>query len=231
MLRKLLVEAIGTFFLAFTIGMVVLEPGGAGALAPLAIGMVLIVMIYAGGHISGAHYNPAITLGVLLRGRSTPTEMIGYWTAQILAAAAAALLVPVIKGNTALVAAAPETGPTILAEFMFTFALVYVVLNVATAKGTHGNSYFGLAIGGTVMAGAWAVGPVSGGAFNPAVAVALVLYGVVPATSLPIYFVATLLGGACAGLLFNALDLGDDKPTTAAGAQAGLKGAAVPIDR
>ena len=226
MARKLVVEFIGTFFLVLTIGMVVLEPG-AGSLAPLAIGAALMVMIYAGGHISGAHYNPAVSLAVMLRGKATVAEMLGYWVAQVAAAVAASLVVSALKQSAPIVATVPQTGQALLVEFLFTFALAFVVLNVATTRGTEGNSYYGLAIGFTVMAGAYAVGSISGGAFNPAVAVGLLTMGIVGTGSLWIYLVANFVGAAAAALLFNMLDLGRDKPTTAtASEQAGLRPAA-----
>ena len=214
MVRKLAIEFIGTFFLVLTIGMTVIEPG-AGALAPLAIGSVLMVMVYAGGHVSGAHYNPAVSLAVMIRGKATPAEMIAYWIVQLAAGAAAALLVSSLKNNAPLVAMVPDTGQALLAEFLLTFALAHVVLNVATTRGTEGNSYYGLAIGFTVLAGAFAVGGISGGAFNPAVAVALVVMGLVDASSIWIYFVANFGGAAAAAIVFRALDLNNDKPTTA----------------
>ena len=85
--------------------------------------------------------------------------------------------------------------PALLAEFLFTFALVYVVLNVATAKGTEGNSFYGLAIGFTVVAGAYAVGSVSGGAFNPAVAVGGSIMNIFAWGNIWIYLVAQLASG------------------------------------
>jgi aquaporin Z len=228
MARKLVIEAIGTFFLVLTIGMVVIEPG-AGAMAPLAIGAVLMVMVYAGGHVSGAHYNPAVSLAVMLRGKATASEMIAYWIVQVAAAVGAALLVSSLKQNAPIVAMVPPTGPSLLAEFVFTFALAHVVLNVATTRGTEGNSYYGLAIGFTVLTGAYAVGGISGGAFNPAVAVALVVMGLVDMSSIWIYLVANFAGAATAAVLFKALDLGNDKPTTATyEQQAGLRQAAAP---
>ena len=214
MTRKLIVEAIGTFFLVLTIGQVVLEPG-AGALAPLAIGSVLMVMIYAGGHISGGHYNPAVTLGVFLRHRATAAELGGYWVAQVLGGVFAALVTGYLKPDAVVTVADPATGQAFVAEFLFTFALVYVVLNVATARGTTGNSYFGLAIGFTVLVGAYSVGAISGGAFNPAVAVGITVLGLSAPSFLWVFIVANLLGGAAAGFLFNALDMGDDKALTA----------------
>ncbi len=223
MVRKLVIEFIGTFFLVFTVGMVVLEPG-AGGLAPLAIGSALMIMVYAGGHISGGHYNPAVTLAVMLRGKATAADLAGYWVAQVLAGVIAAVAVGALKQSAPIISTIPPTGPSLLVEFLFTFALCFVVLNVATTRGTEGNSYYGLAIGFTVVVGAYAVGSISGGAFNPAVAVGIVMMGLVGAGSLWIYLLANLLGGAVAALLFNALDLGNDKATTATPAeQAGLR--------
>ena len=228
MTRKLIVEAIGTFFLVLTIGMVVIEPG-AGALAPLAIGAALMVMVYAGGHISGAHYNPAVSLAVMLRGKATAGEMAAYWVVQIVGAVLASFVVGSLKEAPQLVTTVPPTMQALIAEFTFTFALAYVVLNVATTRGTEGNSYYGLAIGLTVMAGAYSVGSISGGAFNPAVAVALVTMGLVGVESIWIYLVANFAGAAVAAVVFNALDLGDDKPTTATAAeQPALRQAAAP---
>lgn len=227
MMRKLAVEAIGTFFLVLTIGLVVIEPG-AGTLAPIAIGGVLMALVYAGGHISGAHYNPAVTLAVLIRGKTTAAELGGYWAAQVGGAALAALLVGVMK-DTAPVAADPDIVRAFIAELLFTFALAFVILNVATTRGTEGNSYYGLAIGLTVLTGAYAVGGISGGAFNPAVATGLVVMGLVRAETIWIYLLANFFGAASAAMLFTAFDLGDDKPTTATAAeQAGLRQAAAP---
>lgn len=206
MLRKAVVEAIGTFFLVLTIGQVVLEPG-AGALAPLAIGSALMVMIFAGGHVSGAHYNPAVSLGIFLRGRSTSGEMFTYWMAQFAGAVLATFATRILKGPIEILPMSPAVGPAFLAEFLFTFALVYVVLNVATARGTAGNSFYGLAIGFTVMVGAFSVGSVSGGAFNPAVALGITMLGIAAPSSLWLYLAANLLGGAAAAAVFNGLDL------------------------
>jgi aquaporin Z len=214
MMRKLVVEGIGAFFLVLTIGLVSAQRAVAG-FAPLAVGGVLMVLVYAGGHISGAHYNPAVTLAVMLRGKATPAELGRYWLAQVLGAAAAALLVLVFAGGGADATIARPIGLSLLAETLFTFALAYVVLNVATARGTAGNSYFGLAIGFTVAVGAWSVGAISGGAFNPAVAIGLTLMGLSAPAFIWVYLVGNFAGAAVAALLFNALELGEDKPTTA----------------
>ena len=147
-MAKYIVEFIGTFFLVFTVGMTVIDPGGAGPMAPLAIGSALMVMIYAGGHISGGHYNPAVTLAVWTRGRCETKDAIAYWVAQVVAGLVAAFLVLYMKDSPTLPApAALDVGRSLVAEFLFTFALAYVVVNVATAKGTAGNSNYGLAAG------------------------------------------------------------------------------------
>ena len=184
--------------------MVTIEPG-AGSPAPLAIGSALAVMVYAGSHISGPHYNPAVTLAVWLRGKASSSGALAYMTAQVLAGVGAALVVLYLKEESA-VSATYEVLPVLVAEFLFTFALAFVVLMVTTAKSTEGNSYFGFAIVFTVLAGRYAVGSVSGGVFNPAVAVGITVMGLSPLSNIWIYLVATFLGGAAAGLAFNALE-------------------------
>jgi aquaporin Z len=208
--RKLVVEFIGTFFLVFTVGMAVIEPG-AGAFAGLAIGTVLAVMIFAGGHISGGHYNPAVTLGVLLRGKVTVNDAVGYWVVQVAAGIVAAVMVMIIKPAmpAETMVASLDLVPSLLAELIFTFALVYVVLNVATAKGTEGNSFYGFAIGFTVVAGAYAVGSITGGAFNPAVAVGGSLMNIFAWGNIWIYLVAQLAAGAVAAFAFRYLHPGE----------------------
>jgi aquaporin Z len=208
-MRKYIVELIGTFFLVFTVGMTVIGTdfkAWNGVIPPLAIGSVLMVMIYAGGHISGGHYNPAVTLGVFLRGRCELKDVVPYWVAQILGAVAAGFLTLYLKGQTGTPNSDLDIVRSLIVEFLFTFALVYVVLNVATSKATAGNSNYGLAIGFTVMVGAFAVGGISGGAFNPAVAVGLVVMNLVKATAVWVHLVADLAGGAAAGFLFRFLN-------------------------
>ena len=176
-MKKYLVEFIGTFFLVFTVGSTVIAPG-AGILAPLAIGASLMVMVFAGGHVSGGHFNPAVTLAVWIRGKCDTRDVVPYWIAQVGAAFVAAYLVHKMKmPGAAQPLMLAGWKPAFVAEFLFTFALCWVVLNVATAKGTAGNSFYGVAIGVTVMVGAFAVGGVSGGAFNPAVATGISLMG------------------------------------------------------
>jgi aquaporin Z len=211
-MRKYVTEFIGTFFLVFTVGVAVRT--GAGGLAPLAIGAVLMVMVYAGGHISGAHYNPAVSLGVLLRGKLPTSDVLPYWAAQLVAALVAGLLARFVAKAPAgfsemTISGAHGIFAALLAEFFFTFALVYVVLNVATSKDQPNNHFFGLAIGFTVAAGAAAVGGISGGAFNPAVALGATLAGALSWSNIWIYLIADLLGAAVAAMAFRYLNPDD----------------------
>ncbi len=205
-MKKYLVEFIGTFFLVFTVGMAVRS---GAALAPIAIGASLMVMIFAGGHVSGAHYNPAVTLAVFLRGKCTKADVIPYWVAQFAAGLVAALVVNFLIGAKPAAVAIHGTIPSIVVEFLFTFALAWVVLNTATAKGTAGNSFYGLAIGMTVMTGAVAVGGVSGGAFNPAVGLGVFTMGLESAKQLGVYLASDLAGGAAAALTYKMVNGSD----------------------
>jgi aquaporin Z len=208
-MNKLIVEFIGTFFLVLTIGLSVI--GGAGSFAPFAIAAGLMVMIYAGGHVSGAHYNPAVTIAVLLRGRATPKEVGPYWLAQIVGAVLAALAVKALLPEQAAKVAAMtiDTPRALLAEFLFTFALAYVILNVATAKGTANNSFYGVAIALTVLTGAITVGGISGGVFNPAVAIGIRMMGLAAWSNLWVYLVANFAGAVVAAMVFRAVNPDD----------------------
>ena len=204
-MNKYVVEFIGTFFLVLTVGCCVVI-GGAGVIAPLGIGAALMVMIYAGGHISGGHYNPAVTLGVWVRGRCATNDVLSYWISQVIGAGLAALVLNYLKGDISTKPMVLKTGPALLAEFLYTFALVYVVINTATAKGTANNSFYGLAIGFTVLAGAFSVGSISGAAFNPAVAIGISIMGLSAWSNIWIYLVSTFAGGLVAGLTFKFLN-------------------------
>ena len=205
-MKNYLTEFIGTFFLVLTIGFTVTANT---PFAPLAIGSALMVMVYMGGHVSGAHYNPAVSLAVTLLGRLSPKEFGFYALAQILGATAAAAAVHVATGLT--FAPAPGagfgSGAAVIVELLYTFALALVVLNVAASATTKGNSFYGLAIGFTVAAGAFAVGPISGGAFNPAVGIGptlmQALLGRGGVGHLWIYLVAPFAGGALAAGMFR----------------------------
>jgi len=204
-MNKYIAEFIGTFFLVLTIGCTGIG-AGAGVIAPLAIGAALMVMIFAGGHISGAHYNPAVTIGVLLRGRVNASDVLPYIISQLAGAALAAITVKFLRAGVDVTPITINMGPALLAEFLFTFALVYVVLNAATAEGTSGNSFYGLAIGMTVLTGAFAVGDISGGAFNPAVALGISMMGISSWSNIWVYLAADFAAAVAAALVFNAIN-------------------------
>lgn len=205
-MSRYVTEFVGTFFLIFTIGLTVMN---GTPLAPLAIGAALMAMVYMGGHISGAHYNPAVSVAILIRGKMEARDLIPYIVAQIAGAILASLSVMVIMGNTFAPAPAPEAGlvQVLLAEGLFTFALSLVVLNVATDDATADNQFYGLAIGFTVLAGAFAVGPASGGVFNPAVGTGPILVDALAGEGgfgdLWIYWVGPLLGATAAAGVYD----------------------------
>lgn len=209
-MNKYITEFIGTMFLVLVVGVAAIG-GAAGAMAPVAIGTILMVMVYAGGHISGAHYNPAVTLAVLMRGKIDMGGAITYWIAQIggaLAAWAIATFIFDVAGPDT--SAVKSVGQGLAAEILGTLALAYVVLNTATAKGTNGNSFYGLAIGFTVLTCAYSFGGYSGGAFNPAVAIGACLMKGFVWADFWIYLVGGLAGGALAAIIFN-MNNPDDK--------------------
>jgi len=200
---KYVYEFIGTFFLVFTVGMTVINTGNVAMLAPLAIGAVLAALVYSGGHVSGAHYNPAVSLSAFIRGSLSFLDMSIYWVAQLIAGALAAYLTIYFKGDLPQNPLQLDPAKALIAEFLFTFALCYVVLNTATAIATKGNSYYGLAIGFVVLAGAYAVGTISGAAFNPAVALGISILNLSTWENFWIFLSANLVGGAVAALIFK----------------------------
>jgi len=205
-LKKYAVEIIGTFFLMFTVASAVLS-GVAGPFAPIAIGFALMIMVYAGGHISGGHYNPAVSLAAAIRGALEWKQILPYWIAQAIGAALATLIVVQFTGKSQAVAEPTSIMALVVGEFLFTFALCYVVLQVATSKKTEGNSYYGLAIGATVTVGALAVGGfLCPAAFNPAVALGLDIMGGVTCKTACIIAGANLIAGACAALTYKFVD-------------------------
>ena len=201
-MNKVLTEFIGTFFLVMGAAFA----GGPGA------ALALVVMVYAGGHISGAHYNPAVSFAIWMRGRLSLGDMFGYWMSQIAGALLAAIVVANVFATEGLAeCAVPADGITtgLIAEIIGTFALVYVILNVATAKGTSGNSFYGLAIGGTVFAMATLIGKFSGGAYNPAVAVGLSLQKTLCWSQIWIYLVGSFSGATLAAFVFKTVNPND----------------------
>ena len=213
MARRLVAEFFGTGWLVLggcgsaVLAAAVPNLGIGYAGVALAFGLTVLTGAYAFGHISGAHYNPAVTLGVLIRGKVNAADVVPYMVAQFVAAALAAVIViKFLRAGAAVTPITPHIGPALLAEFLFTFALVYVVLNAATAEGTSGNSFYGLAIGMTVMTGAFAVGDISGGAFNPAVALGICVLGISSWTNIWIYLLADFAAAVVAAIIFKMIN-------------------------
>lgn len=207
-MQKYIVEFIGTFFLVLVVGLTVVAPG-AGFMAPLAIGATLMLMVYAGGYISGGHYNPAVTLAATLRGKCGVKDALIYMLAQTAGGVCAALLTGYLKKGSMVVAMNPNITHALIVEFLFAFALAYVVLQTATSKKTAGNSYYGLAIGFTVVVAAYAAGSISGGAFNPAVAVGITVMGLSKLSNIWLFLVGNFAGGALAAIVFKYLNPDD----------------------
>jgi aquaporin Z len=205
-MNKYITEFIGTFFFVFAIGMASLS---GSSLAPVVFGSMLMVMVYMGGHISGAHYNPSVTLGLLVRGKVAAKDVVPYIIAQLAGALGASAVVYWLLGKTFGPAPGADVGmwQALGAEMLLTFALVLVILHVATTKKTEGNSYYGLAIGFTVMIGAATVGGISGGAFNPAIGTGPLLMGAIVGDgslgNLWMYWVGPIVGALVAALVFK----------------------------
>ena len=213
-LKKYIVEFIGTFFLVLTICMTSYSKVSAD-LQPLAVGSMLMVLIYSMGYLSGAQFNPAISLAIYLRGRINLKEMGFYWIAQILGAVAAAMMTAVLisaKPPVGLIASTPQffsMVPALIAEVLGSFALTWVILTVATSKALDGNNFYGLAIGFTVTALMYTLGSVSGSAFNPVVAIASCIAHLSTWNNLWIYMVGGL-GGAVLGTIAFKYISGDE---------------------
>ena len=199
-MKKYLTEFIGTFFLVLIIGL---------SKNPLAIGFGLTILVYMGAHISGAHYNPAVSLAMLLRKEITISDFIKYISSQVLGASLAAYVVSIMSSNMIVQPDLQEPVAIILlAELMFTYLLVFVILNVATHPNLEGNSFYGFAIGLTVMTGAYCVGPLSGGVFNPAVSIGPSLIDLITGNGISQHFLwyyltAPVAGSVLAVIHFN----------------------------
>ena len=218
---KYLTEFIGTFFLVFVICLLATQKGDFFDIAgPIAIGSTLMIMVFMGGHVSGGHYNPAVTLACFLRGACSWVDVVPYWISQVAGALAAAFLssIVLVPGEEALsvyLSVAPGSGHSLqsigpwVVEILFTFALALVVLNTATSSGTKGNSFYGLAIGFTVVVAAFAGGGISGGAFNPAVGIGPnVISGTIGGApeamaNIVLYIAGPMIGGALAAVVFK----------------------------
>lgn len=209
-MRKYLTEFLGTFFIVLVI-VLVANNQSVGMFAPLAIGAIFTVFIYASGHISGGNFNPSVSLAIFLRGKMSAVDLAFYIGSQLLGSiVGAACAVYLLGANEANLAAAEGDGTFsiphgFVAEFLGAFALSFVVLNVATSRNTENNSYFGLAIGFTIMTCAYAFGGISGGAFNPAVALGITVANMKAWSMIWVFWAANFSGAAAAAFAFRFL--------------------------
>ena len=213
MKNALIAECIGTFLLYLIIGLCVTQPASSGIAVPLAVGIGLAALVYSCGHLSKAHFNPATTLAYFCAGTHSKKAVLPFFLVTFIGAIAAAFTLTILdpKGLETITAATLEYPRVITAEFLFTFALMWVILNVAISKRTEGNQFYGLAIGSVVAAGAYAVGPISLAAFNPAVTLALATNGFLPWSAVPIYVATQAVAAVAAGLLFKSLGTTNEK--------------------
>jgi aquaporin Z len=199
-MNKLITEGIGTFFLTLAVLL------STGPWAALSTGLVLMAFMYSGMRLSGSHYNPAVSLALLLQGRLHRDELPGYLFAQFCGAALAAIMggfLLTFHTNAEVVVRTNHTLGVLTGEFLGSFAFIYVYLHVILPEKTRGNAYYGLVIGLTLTALMSMFNEVSGAIFNPAVAVGLSISGKLAWSDLWMYFITNLLGAAVAGTVFT----------------------------
>lgn len=197
-------ELIGTFFLTLVVAL-----SGGAALAPLAIGAILMLMVYAGGYISGGHYNPAVSTAISLTRSFGKGKISSYFLAQLIGSVSALLIA---KGMTGQSFAPAPTGSIffapLIAEILFTMLLCYVVLHTAVSKESKGNQYYGMAIGMCLLVAATVAGPISGAVLNPAIGLGAYIVAYLTGNpmslgSLVLYIVGPLTGAFLAASLYG----------------------------
>jgi len=212
--QKLIAEFIGTFFLSLTVCLTAVW-GSSGNVHPgFPISAILMVMIYGLGHISGAHFNPAVTISIWIRGSCDKADVAPYIATQIIAGSLGGLLSGYIYTGEYTRDSLESSSllsdnlyyEVLLAEFLFTFALALVILNVATSDDTSGNQYYGAAIALVVFAGAITVGNVSMGSFNPAVTTSLITVGELKIGQSWMHFIPQIIGGILASYTFRGIN-------------------------
>jgi aquaporin Z len=207
MQRALVIEAVGTGVLVIIIAMASVN---AGVMAPLAIGLGLAALVYMGGPVSGAHYNPAVSLCLAMT-RALPMERLGpYAAAQCVGAIVGASVACAMTGEAVVPAPGVDVAwwRALITEAVFTFMLCIVIIGAAVAPASKGRGYFGLAIGLTILAAALAGGPISGGVYNPGVALGLAALGLsrgIDASHVWLYLIGPVIGALAATLLSPAI--------------------------
>jgi len=228
---KIIAPFYAEFYGTMMLTLVIAVSAGLGKeLAPLAIGLMLVCMVFTYGHLSGGHFNPAVSFAVMIRGKITPLRCLLYTIFQVLGGICGVALgryvlpegqntpVPKYQEN--------ELNAAITAEFFFSMALSTVVLNTATTVSVGPNSFYGLAIGFVVVSGAICVGDISGAVFNPAVGTGLLIVAG-EVRDLWLYWVAPLCGGFVSGVMFHIVNSDENDITFGKVTEINVEGAAV----
>ena len=207
------IEFFGALIITLTVALTNRSDDGFDAtnqMAPIAIGAMVTAMLYSYGHVSGAHFNPSVTMAVFIRGKISLLTLIPYFAFQVAGAVAGATIAVRVVGGVQYLPAfeldhdAVSTGDAFLLEFLYTYALCTTVLNTATTASLHGNQFYGIAIGFVLIAGITSIGPVTGAALNPAFATAFhVIHSKFSQSDLWVYWISGLMAGICAGLTFH----------------------------
>ena len=202
-MKKYSIEFLGTFFLLLI---------SALTENPIAIGLGLASLIYVGAHVSGAHYNPAVSIAMVIRGEINKTECFKYCIAQILGAIAGSFIYFLITNNVFEIQPDSDTTRTqfLIAEFIFTFLLVITILFVGTHPKLKDNQFYGAAIGLTVIASQYSIAEISSSVLNPAISIGPAIFNIFSGQETnisldysPYYVFITILSGVFAAFIFK----------------------------
>jgi len=219
-------EFYGTMMLTLVIALTV---GQNAPLAPIAIGSILMGSVFTYGHLSGGHFNPAVSFAVMIRGKLTPLRWVFYAISQVTGGICGAALGQYIlpEGvDTPVPGYNNELPSAFAAEFFFSLALATTVLNTATTVSVGQNSFYGLAIGLTVLAGAISAAGISGAVFNPAVGTGLLAIAG-EGSDIWFYWLAPMCGGFVAGVMFHLINSDENDIAFGKAEEINVEGAAV----
>ena len=201
-------EAIGNFVLVFAFGVAITTHSW---FSPLLIAAPLVAMVYSGTRAPGGHYNPALTIAMLIRHRLAPRTALALWLVQSAAGLLAAVSVRAIVDarQLAVTAAMTVKGPTLVAAFalelVLTCALCCVALEVSTRNSHTVDDYYAWPIAFSVIAGAVVIGAITNGAFDPSVSLHDALLAIISWPTLCVYLLSQLLSGIAATITFVSL--------------------------
>ncbi len=200
-MKRLCMEFLGTFFFILCIAM---------SFNPIAIASMLMVWVYIGAYVSGAHYNPLVSLAMAFRGHLSCRELLCYWLAQILGGIVAFLVAMHYHGHAMLVAPASHMSllQAFVMEVLLSFVFALIILVIGTAEKYRGNQIFGFAIGYSIPALTGVGGSISGGVFNPAIAIGAAIVGFIAGvpfewSHLCMYIISSFVGAILAAMAYR----------------------------